>query len=744
MKHKINYNYRGGQSEMSSLVNDSHCLLNLRVKHFSKKCRKWLLAGFITFPFLPTPVLAQAAQQNDSVSIETLEQEIQHIEQAQAALQRDLQAVRQQLAVKKQGTTQALAQNQNNGAEGIISNKSAVTASTATEKTVAQKTHEELARVTPPASSMVASLPDEGHSENKASVATLATADSLSEKHPTDNNTANTVPNTLDLIMNPFQNQTDKNGMASLAGMPSDQTPSSGNHSANGSLIIADDDIAKVRQSENGEVEVFKHTDVPTEAIIARHSRDIIAMSANNGVGPHPRESAGAQISGALGDHGIFNLGPMTFVLGGFIDASGVAADRHVASGTFNFWQAMPYRNNPDYHLNNMEASARYTRLSLLVRGNISQNSTISGFVETDFGAGGATTDPYESNSYVMRLRQAYLAYDNTRYNFHVLGGQAWSLATPNRVGIIPRQESVAETIESSMLAGQTWARQWQVRLAKDWFNHQFWAALSVENPATLYDTTGFTDSDGKIVLPNGSTSTITSTGTGLTQPSPYSSELAPDVIGKLAWDPAWGHYEIVGIMHMPHDRVTAADGTGHNYSSLTGGGGGSMVLPIVPKKVELRLAGMVGKGIGRYGSVLLPDATIDAEGRPVPIWSLQATAGIMGHVTPRIDLYGYYGIQEAGRAYFTANGIAYGYGNPLYDNSGCSKELSSACVGSTKRVSEATIGGWWRFLKGHYGTVQAGVQLAYSTREGWQGVGGSPTTHMSEFFFSLRYLPFQ
>jgi hypothetical protein len=39
-----------------------------------------------------------------------------------------------------------------------------------------------------------------------------------------------------------------------------------------------------------------------------------------------------------------------------------------------------------------------------MARGNVDAHSTISGFFEMDFGAGAATTDAYESNSYSVRI----------------------------------------------------------------------------------------------------------------------------------------------------------------------------------------------------------------------------------------------------------------------------------------------------------------------------------------------------
>ncbi|WP_408871219.1 hypothetical protein [Gluconobacter cerinus] len=480
-------------------------------------------------------------------------------------------------------------------------------------------------------------------------------------------------------------------------------------------------------------------------AVVGKRTEDVMVRFAENGVGPHPRETIGAQAAGAVGDHGVFHLGPVTLMLGGFVDMAAVLENRHVASGTFNYWQDMPYPNEPRYHTNNFEGSARYSRLSLLARGNINSEATISGFFESDFGAGAVTTDPYESNSYAFRMRQAYLAYDDNKAGWHFLGGQAWSLLTPGRIGIVARQESLPETIEASMLAGQTWARQWQVRVVKDFMDHRLWAGFSIENPATLYDTTGFANTNGTVSLPNGNTATIGENGVGLTNDTAnFSNEIAPDLIGKLAYDPRWGHYEVEGILHFPHDRVTI-NHTGHNNTAIAGGAGGSLILPIISGKLEFRAAGLAGWGINRYGSVLLPDATLNAKGDPVPLFGLQAQAGLIAHPNPHIDVYGYFGTQRVGHAYFNSDGSSYGYGNPLYSNAGCLQELSSlTCSANTRGVSEATIGAWWRFFKGRFGTVEGGTQLAYARRDIWKGIGGDPHTSMSQIFFDFRYLPFQ
>ncbi|CUW46449.1 hypothetical protein [Novacetimonas hansenii] len=487
--------------------------------------------------------------------------------------------------------------------------------------------------------------------------------------------------------------------------------------------------------------------DTPTfESVVAHRDEDLISHMANNNVGPHTRETVGAQSAGALVSK-VFHAGAVSIILGGFFDAAALEENRHVASGIFNSWANIPFRNSSNFHTDNFNGDARYTRFSLMARAPLGTHVTVAGFVESDFGASAETTNPYESNSYVPRLRQAYLTLDDAKTNWHFLIGQAWTMLTPDRVGIIPRQESLPETIESSILAGQTWTRQWQVRLVKDFLEHWLWAGLSIENPATIYDTTGFSaySDNGEYALPgSGNYAKVGSNGVGLTGSSTnYSNEIAPDIIAKIAGDPSWGHYEMEGIVHFPHDR-SVIGGEGQNHTAIAWGGGGSMILPVIPHTLEIRLAGLAGKGIGRYGSVLLPDATLKANGAPDLLSSAQATAGVIAHPNRLVDVYGYFGMQRSGRGYFDSDGTAYGYGNPLSDNSGCWTEGSSACTASIKSVEEFTIGAWYRFIKGKYGTVQAGTQLAYSRVHTWGGIGGAPTTSMSEIFFDFRYLPFQ
>ena len=98
-------------------------------------------------------------------------------------------------------------------------------------------------------------------------------------------------------------------------------------------------------------------------------------------------------------------------------------------------------------------------------------------------------------------------------------------------------------------------------------------------------------------------------------------------------------------------------------------------------------------------------------------------------------------GTEQVSRRSFASGGKGYGYGSPLYVNTGCYVELSaSPCQANTSGVVEGTVGAWWRFLKGNYGTAQ----YEYLRRQVFSGVCGSKGTDDNVVLISLRYLPFQ
>ena len=460
---------------------------------------------------------------------------------------------------------------------------------------------------------------------------------------------------------------------------------------------------------------------------------------------PQTASSAGGQGAGTTGPSGSFRIGGVTVTLGGFLAAEGVYRTRNITADIGSTYTSIPTANSPNHHTGEFRGSARQSRLSLLVQGDIARDQAVAGYFESDFLGVGTTSNSNESNSYNPRLRQAYLTYDNTSLGVHALAGQAWSLLTLNRVGITPRQEDIPLTIDAQYVPGFNWKRQWQLRVDKDMFDHRLWLGASLEEPQTVY----YTGPNGLGVL-SGTTTITNPGGSLLNSTANYSNDIAPDLIVKAAFDPGWGHYEVFGLGKLLHDRLSIA-GSGHNNTVVGGGVGGGVILPIIPKMLDFQISGLAGYGIGGYGSGQLPDAVVGANGTPKPLPEYTALVGLVGHPTPAFDLYSYVGTEQISRSSFNAGGRPFGYGNPNYSNAGCGTELSPlACVGNTSGLTQGTLGAWWRFLKGGFGTLQAGGQYSYTQRTIFTGSGPrtgtrfTPTTSDNMFLFSFRYLPFQ
>ena len=455
--------------------------------------------------------------------------------------------------------------------------------------------------------------------------------------------------------------------------------------------------------------------------------------------------TAGDQQAGATGHKGEFHIGGLTLQLGGFVEGTGVFRSRNeVTDLASNFNTGIPLPQSPLYHENEFRQSARQSRFALLMHGDITRTQHVGAYAELDLQGAAPTANSNESNSYNPRIRQAYGAYDNDDLGVHVLAGQAWSLATMTKVGVTPRQEDLPLTIDQQYVPGFTWTRQAQFRVAKEFAGGKYWLAVSLESPQVTYSvgSNGAGVDFGTANYNNPGLST-------LTPGQSYSTDVAPDVIAKFAADPGFGHYEVYGLARFFQDRVDVV-GNGHSNTRLAGGVGGGFILPVLGDALSLEARGLAGYGIGRYGTSQLPDATIGRNGAPAPLPAVQALVGLVGHPVGTVDLYSYVGTEQVGRKFFTAAGKPYGYGNPLYSNAGCDIELSTgACTANTSGIVQGTLGGWWRFLQGDFGTVQAGVQYSYTRRTIYKGLGGTGGTgnastddHMA--FFTLRYLPFQ
>jgi hypothetical protein len=443
--------------------------------------------------------------------------------------------------------------------------------------------------------------------------------------------------------------------------------------------------------------------------------------------------------SGTL-SRGLMQIGGVHIQLGGYFEAAGIFRSRNMVTDVTSNWNAIPLPNTAQYHEQEFVESSRGTRVQAVLTAQPDDNTKLTGYFTADFMGGAPTSNYNESNSWAPRLREAWIAYDRTDLGLEILGGQAYSLLTMNRVGVNPQQNNQTIGIDYAYVPGFTYARQAEIRVAKSFNSGQYWLAVSVENPETTYSETAYPSDLGTLNLTNPGIGVDANTLS-------YSNEVAPDVIVKATADYPRLHLEAYGVGSVFQDRLSQL-AHGDNNTVIAGGGGAAALLHVLPKLLDVQVSGLAGEGIGRYGTSQLPDATVGADGKPEALPEFQALAGVIGHPVADVDLYSYLGTEQISARYFNAISkgkiTPFGYGNPLYSNAGCAMELSTlTCTANTSGIAELTVGGWWRFLQGNYGTVQVGTQYAYTRKNVFQGAGPTPKADENTVMFSLRWYPF-
>jgi hypothetical protein len=433
----------------------------------------------------------------------------------------------------------------------------------------------------------------------------------------------------------------------------------------------------------------------------------------------------------------------LTVTLGGFAAFESVYRSRNETADIASSFSAIPFNNNSVGQTSELRFSARQSRFSVLAQGDVDPQTHLGFWGEFDFLGAAQTANSNESNSYTPRVRNMYGTIDWDNPGLHLLAGQNWSLVTMNTQGITPRNEAPPPVVDAQYVPGFSWTRQPQIRLTKD-FDKQLWLAVSLENPQTTFYT-------GANAFPKDVTLTYNApAGSGFNSANTLSLNRIPDVVAKIAYEPTIVdrtiHLEALGLYRSFYERLDYS-----NQNASGGGFGAGLNVPLVPDLLEFRVSGLAGKGIGRYGSAQLTDVTFDAAGNIRPISEIQALAGLTLHATPKLDVYLFAGEEkESAQPYdLTAGGVTtgYGYGNPLYSNSGCVSETAKGgCVGNTRLIEQGTIGFWYKPYIGSYGRVQYGLQYSHTERKAFAGSGDldlAPIADDNMVFASFRYYPF-
>lgn len=440
----------------------------------------------------------------------------------------------------------------------------------------------------------------------------------------------------------------------------------------------------------------------------------------------------------------------------------------------------IPLQNSALWNEREFRMSAQQSRIALKVNGDIDPNQHLKAYYEMDFLGASTDANNRESNSFTPRIRQLYAQYDNDVYHIHAVAGQAWSLLTQNKVGMLPGTENAPLTIDAQYVPGFDWLRNPQVRFVYDWDKFA-WFGLSLEQPATVFPG-GLTGATTAAAAPFATTFTsniappapiVTSINNNCTGSSHLngtttcSNDIAPDIIEKFALDPGFGHYEIFGLQRWFTDQVAVSTipNSWSQKTTFAWGVGGSVLLPVIAKVLDLQGSVLYGQGVGRYMTSQLPDAVIGPNGALTPVTGLSFLVGAVAHPIEGTEIYSYYGQDRSYANSWTVAATQGGWGNPNFVNNGCLTQNVSVggtlgnfntpapgftCTFDVQKTEEFTIGFWQDLYKGDIGRVRTGLQYEYvrltafpglPTGAGTPNLGLNPNNNIA--FFSLRYYPF-
>jgi len=446
-------------------------------------------------------------------------------------------------------------------------------------------------------------------------------------------------------------------------------------------------------------------------------------------------------------------IGGATFTPGGFMDFTVFTRSTNVGSGIGTSFGGIPYSNGATGQLSETKFSMQNSRISLDVNAKY-VGFDWHGHIEADF-LGFAPPNLYDSsNSNTFRSRLYWI--DGRKGHFEFLGGQSWTLLTPNRTGLSANPSDIfySQDMDTNYQVGLVWARQAQFRMIYH-FTDTAAAGISIEDPQQLYATATVPSSmagqgdNGSGGINNANVANNPAT------PNPM-----PDIIAKVAFDPKVGklheHIEFAGLM----DAVRTYDPTTKVHDSAVGAGVAANFNLELFKNFHFVLNSFYNDGTGRYIFALAPDFVInrDADGNyhPSLVHSASGLAGFEYQVNPKTMFYSYYGGAWAQRNYgidcytqpavtpppgttpppavcnqiYSSKPSYIGYGYPGAPNS------------QNKTIQEPTFGVIETFWKNpHYGALSLITQYSYVTRAPWVVASGAPkNAHLSMGYVDLRY----
>ena len=419
-----------------------------------------------------------------------------------------------------------------------------------------------------------------------------------------------------------------------------------------------------------------------------------------------------------------FKIGDATVQPIGFMDFTAEFKNENAGGSIGSSFGSVPFDNATTARLSEFRFSPQNSRFGFRVDANV-MGAHIIGYNENDFlGQSGATNLSVTNGAFVPRLRLFWL--DIRKGQWEILGGQSWSMLTPNRKGISPLPSDIfySQATDVNYVVGLTWTRQPGFRVIYH-PSEKVAFGLALENPDAYI---GGSSGGPSPVLPSALTSLAGAqfdNTSGSVQTTP---NLHPDIIAKLAFDPvSRAHFEIAGIERTFKDWNPNTNA----YFTKVGAGTSFNGNFEIAKNFRLVTNNYWSYGGGRYMFGQAPDLMVRSDGSISPIHSGGVVEGFEATINKTL-LYSYWsGVYIEKDTGLDANGTSLiGYG---YHGSASSQD---------RYIQEVTFGfnqTIWKDAK--WGAVNVMGQYAYIYREPWYVAAGAPkSAHDDTIFLNLRY----
>jgi hypothetical protein len=420
-------------------------------------------------------------------------------------------------------------------------------------------------------------------------------------------------------------------------------------------------------------------------------------------------------------------IGDATITPVAFMDLTNTWRSTNVGTSLQTNFGSIPYSNTPQGHVTENDLSAANSRIGLRVDTKV-KDVNVLGYWESDFVGGignAAFNTQVSSNSLILRIRLYWV--DLRKQKFEFLAGQSWSMMTPNRKQISPLPADLfySQVVDVNYMNGLTWGRIPGVRFI---YHPSAKATMGValENSTPYFGGSGgggIPVLPAALNIPSFTFQLDQNVVNGVTLP-----RVAPDVIGKIAFDPSSrAHFEFVGVVSEVRlfNPLTL-------QRFIQGEDGGSVNGNFeIFKGFRLISNNFWSAGEGRYLFGVAPDFIVQANGKPSNIHSGSTVSGFE-YAHKNTQLYAYYGgIYIKRNTAIDADGkTPIGYGFTGSSNSQ-NRTTQEGTVGLTQTL--------WR--DGKYGALQLMFQYAYFFRNPWFVATGTPkNTHQNAVWFNIRY----